>query len=71
LSDTLSNQNIKKNGYFITIAIQIYLRIPHQKGSTKPQGNENQWGTSASGLCWLLTDWVKICYKKHRSFISC
>jgi len=45
------------------------LRIQHQKGSTKPQGTENEWGTSVSGLCWLLIDWAKICYKNTEALL--
>jgi hypothetical protein len=36
---------------------------------TKPQGIENQWGTSASGLFWLLIDWAKICYKNTEALL--
>jgi hypothetical protein len=27
------------------------------------------WGTSASGLCWLLIDWAKICYKNTEDLL--
>lgn len=60
---------LKKNGYFITIVVQLYLRIRHQKGSTKPQGTESQRATSASGLCWLLIDCTKICYKNTEALL--
>jgi hypothetical protein len=52
LSDSFPIQNGLNQGEDLSqLFFQLCFRICHQEGPAKPDGTENEWDTSASGLC--------------------
>jgi len=50
--DALPNQKgLKRKGFFIAIALQLYFRLCYQEGSRKSERTGTEQNTSAPGVC--------------------